>query len=164
MLRFVDLIDPFVHTKTSEEAEEELARFISERNDRLDQGFWERVHASNFQVWSLGDPVPSAFARLLLGTWVASTYDLVLLDQMQDWLQSGTADPTVSVQLFETSKIMSHEAFELWVPGAAPVYHMPVVGRWEVGALVARGNGFAGREIAKQFMRDHTLAPPSTNR
>ena len=55
--------------------------------------------------------------------------------------------------------VKSHEDFERWIPGIAPVYQAPVAGRWENGVMVAGAWGAKARDLIKQFMLDHTRSP-----
>ncbi len=96
--------------------------------------------------WSLGDPVPGAGRRLLLGVSVWAGYDLRLLD-LVDAALAG-APPDVAVDVFDMAAACEPDWFEPYLPGIGDVCITPVVGLWEDGRLVERGAGYAARRIA----------------
>jgi hypothetical protein len=83
--------------------------------------------------------------------------DLGLLDEIDDWLTRRRVGSGATVEAFDTSLVKSQSEWEPWVPGVAPLFQTPVVGRWEDGVLVASASGKQGRDLAHSYLRDHAV-------
>jgi hypothetical protein len=110
------------------------------------------VADSPLHWWSPGDPVAERGARLLLGIAPYSWYDLRLLDLVDEALSTWRgpeAPPRVDV--FSTLDCRTQDDFHHYVPGVAPVYQTPVLGRWQDGVQVSKATGALARDEAARL-------------
>ena len=90
--------------------------------------------------------------RFLIGVATWSGYDWAMLDKLA---ARGPRLPCrVDVFDVDDCKVADHKTpadFEGYVPDIGPVYHTPLVGRWQDGLLVDKASGFKGRALLEDW-------------
>lgn len=100
---------------------------------------------SAFNLWQLGDNIPTVGSRLLIG--VAAQYsleDLELLDLLNEKLLLGSKIDDF-VDVFDVSLLHQMDDFEKYIEGLNIVFQTPVAGLWKNGKIVKRMWGAAAR-------------------
>lgn len=116
---------------------EDQARYITSR-------LAETLEGSPVSLWRVGDPIPSAGQRTLLGIAPYSLPDLQLLDALRETLERKP-DRQGTVQIFDVLNCATMGDLDAYIPGIGRVYQTPVVGIWEKGVVVQKGCGAKAR-------------------
>jgi hypothetical protein len=125
---------------------------VGERQNRASEELPDWVRSSALRWLTQTDSVNGTGDKLVVGVAVWSRYDLTLLDDLNAF---AAANPDVRVYVFDVDRIGGQ--FDRFVPGIGDVGQTPVVGVWAGGVLVAKDTGFAGRQLARQFISDSAV-------
>jgi len=106
----------------------------------------EALSQSRLHYWTLGDDVASTSRRTLIGVAPYSTYDLKLLEALNEL----SLDPiSERIDIFDVLACHSQEDFEKYISAIGKVYQTPVVGIWQNGKLVQRDSGHNARQLLR---------------
>jgi hypothetical protein len=121
-----------------------------ESQRRAELGFPDAVTRSSLHLWKPGDPISTLKYRLIVGVATYSTYDLQLLDRIDDYARSHIE--TLWIDVFSWLDCLSLEQIAQYVPGLAQVYHTPISGLWENGAFVKGESGKPARDLIEMVL------------
>jgi hypothetical protein len=106
----------------------------------------ERLMQSAMDWWPVDAAPNGPGNRLLIGIAVWSTYDLRLLDLVNEAIHSGHGSD-IPVGVFDIDRVASEEALARLVPGIGLPPQTPIVGYWLGGQLKEVASGFAARQL-----------------
>jgi len=138
MKRFIDLLNEQYKLPADEQAEWATAR--------IERMLIER----RILVWHLGDSIPKASRRVLIGIVPWSAYDLRLLDSLTRACARAD-DSREQLEIFDVDAAGrasgGYDYLERTIPGIGKIFQTPVVGVWENGILTQKASGAAGRDL-----------------
>lgn len=147
--RFEDLIRPAVIRRARAPDGEGFGRELVQDQERAEEELPKLVSASGLHMWRPGDPILQRGRRTLVGVGAWSREDLRLLDALAEAAASGgSGGDRIDVFLF-WRECKNQEQLERFVPGMdiSSIFHSPVVGVWEDGALRQCASGAEGRDL-----------------
>jgi hypothetical protein len=116
-----------------------------ELQGRAQKRFWEIVGEGGLKRWRKGDERPLSGRWVLIGLAPAySVRDLELAETIIETIKGKKA--SAEFQLFDLLDVADIADMQNFIP-IEKVFHSPVVGVWQDGALVAAADGFAGRQL-----------------
>lgn len=138
VIKFADLLKPVSGMSPGEEQKRAAKLFPS------------IVERSKLHLWKLGDTIPNAGRRLLVGIAASySTIDLHFLDQLEAACEAGAVGSD-HIDVFDIDSCESVSDLGICIPGIGQVYQTPVVGVWVDGNITHRLSGYQ----ARQFVSD----------
>lgn len=112
----------------------------------LAEEFGNIMADTQFNLWKPGDPISDLGTRWLIGVAVWSGYDWDLLNQLDGHLLISQCDDVFDVFDIDAA-FTAHGSFEKHISDLGKIFHTPLVGLWEDGALINKGSGYAGRKL-----------------
>lgn len=138
MKRFIDLLNEQYKLPSKEQPEWTAAQLEALLAESL------------LHQWRLGDPIPEAGRRILVGIARWSRYDLKLLDALNRSCHNNHGGHE-RIDIFDIDAAArstgNWDFLTEVIPGIGKIYQTPTVGIWEDGVLVQKGSGAAGRDL-----------------
>ncbi len=128
---------------------------VGDSNLQVRKSFDEYLDHSALYPWKPGDPVLVYEVRILIGTAPWSRNDLILLDTLNDSLNSSLRLQSVlRIDVFNFDDCTSQKELDQFIPGLRldTVFHTPVVGIWRHGIHHISESGGVGRRLVNELL------------
>lgn len=149
MRRFIDY---FVEVRSQfagvAETLDELQASVYQQNRYAEEKFPVIVSQSNLLLCQQQNKCYEDSMKLLIGVATYSRYDMELLDLIDNVLNEQHLLQG-HVYVFDITTCKTMECLEQYIPGIGGARQTPVVGVWQNGLLIAKGEG----KIAKEIIR-----------